>query len=102
MERLIEIRMGENPNAKKLGELASYFGIKDQTGNPLSKQEYKDRIKEGLIRDKTDLLIVHNAVEAISNQKVKNEIQQKYGELLTGHKIFRNRTYETGTDEEVK
>jgi len=21
--------MGENPNAKKLGELASYFGIKD-------------------------------------------------------------------------
>jgi hypothetical protein len=29
MERLIEIRMGENPNAKKLGELASYFGIKD-------------------------------------------------------------------------
>ena len=75
MERLISSRMGENPNAKKLGELASYFGIKDQTGNPLSKQEYKDRIKEGgLIRDKTDLLIVHNAVESITNVKVKNEI----------------------------
>jgi hypothetical protein len=29
MERLISSRMGENPNAKKLGELASYFGIKD-------------------------------------------------------------------------
>ena len=74
MERLIEIRMGENPNAKKLGELATYFGIKDQGGNPLSKQEYKDRIKEGLIRDGTDLLIVHNAVESITNVKVKNEI----------------------------
>jgi uncharacterized protein YneF (UPF0154 family) len=29
MERLIMLRMGEKPSAKKLGELASDFGLTD-------------------------------------------------------------------------
>ena len=76
MERLIQLKMSEKPSKKKLGELASHFGIKDQGGNPLSQEEYAERIKGGgLIRDENDLITVHNAVEAITNTKVKNEIE---------------------------
>ena len=75
MERLIQLKMGEKPSRKKLGELASHFGIKDQGGNPLSQEEYAERVLQGLIRDENDLITVHNAVEAITNPKVKNEIE---------------------------
>jgi hypothetical protein len=84
MEKLITTRMGFNPNERKLGELATLFGIVSQDGLALSSAEYRQMIEEDtLIRDEKDLTAIHQAIRDIRVPKIKNELEQQYGKLLT-------------------
>ena len=54
----------------------------------------------GIIRNEEDLIHIHNAISEITNQKVKNDIEEKYGRLLKDSKIMGMKIYETEDERE--
>lgn len=86
INQLVVSMIGKNPTKKDLANAQLMFGLSGMDGQPISKQEYVQRLNSGtLVQTEEDLRNIHDNIKHINNPKTKNEVEQRYKNIVNDY-----------------